>query len=148
MGLFDKVFGSRMGTSTELNAAESMLGVMVATMGADGHIAREELDGLSANVNRMNMFKTMTQGQFNDALRKVVSLLDRRGAPELMQLSTPNVPQDYRATAFAIALDMVLADGVVDREEERLIDGLQAALSVPDDDAKKILEVLLLKNKP
>lgn len=148
MGLFDKVFGSRMGSSTEFNEAESMLGVMIATMGADGHIAREELDGLSANVNRMNMFKNMTQGQFNDALRKVTSVLDRRGAPELMAISTPNVPADYRATAFAMSLDMVLADGVVDREEEKLIDGLQAALSIPDDLAKKILEVLLLKNKP
>lgn len=136
------------GGTVELDSRESVLGLLVATIGADGHIAREELDGLSQIVNRMNLFKAMNQHQFNDALKKVVSLLDRRGASELLALSTDNIPPDYKDTAFALCLDLVLADGVVDPEEEKLIDNLQAAMKISDDTARKILEVLLIKNKP
>lgn len=136
------------GGTVVLDSRESVLGLLVATIGADGHIAREELDGLSQIVNRMSMFKQLNQAQFNDALRKVVSLLDRRGPSELMGMSTDNIPADYKETAFALCLDLVLADGVVDPEEEKLIDGLQSALKIPDDMARKVLEVLLIKNKP
>lgn len=148
MGLFDKVMGFGKGAPETLDSKESVLGVLLATIGADGDIAPEELDSLSAVANRMGMFNTMSQQQFSTALRKVLGLLKKKGAEELMGMSTGQVPEAYRETCFALCIDIVLADGNLDPAEEAMMTGLQKALGISDDLARKVLEVMLIKNKP
>lgn len=120
----------------------------MAAIGADGEIAPEELSTLSAVVNRMGMFANLNDNQFNSSLRKVLKILERKGPSELMAMSATQVPEDYRVTCFALCMDIVLSDGILDPEEEALMVGLQKALNVDHNLAHKILEVMLIKNKP
>lgn len=55
-------------------------------------------------------------------------------------------PAPLRASAFAIAVDLVLADGEAGAEERKFIDELQARLQIPDEAAIKIVDVMLVKN--
>lgn len=147
MGLFDKVFGSKESRPTEIPPEESIAGVMLATIGADGHISESEVDGFMAAVNRLKVYRQMSGSEFKRIVDKLMGLLNRSGPQKLMELSAGTVPPDLKATTFAICLDLVLVDGHLDDEEEALIDRLQAALGIPDALATKILEVLALKNK-
>jgi hypothetical protein len=52
-----------------------------------------------------------------------------------------------RASVFAVATDLVLADGRIEEREKAFIDQLQAALQVDDATALKIVEVLLIKKR-
>jgi hypothetical protein len=57
------------------------------------------------------------------------------------------IPPDLRATVFAVAADLVLADARIDGREKAFVDHLQAALKVDDATALKIVEVLIIKNR-
>ena len=52
-----------------------------------------------------------------------------------------------RDTAFAVAADLVLADGVVAETEKKFLEDLQKAMGVADDVALKVTEVLVIKNR-
>ena len=79
-----------------------------------------------------------------DTLLKVL----KKGGPEaLVEKCAPVLPQRLRAPAFCNAVDIVLADGTVEDEEKELIEKLQTALEVDDDDAKKIIDVMIIKNR-
>jgi hypothetical protein len=56
-------------------------------------------------------------------------------------------PVDLRATTFALAVDLVLADGRLGTRESTFIDQLQAALRIEYALGRKILDVLLIKNR-
>lgn len=148
MGLFDKVFGAKESrAAVEIPPEESVAAVMLATIGADGHISESEVDGFLAAVNRLKMYQRMTGGEFKRIIDKLMALLNRNGPHKLMELAAGSVPEDLKATTFAICLDLVLVDGHLDSEEEALIERLQGALHIPDGLASKILDVLALKNK-
>ncbi len=65
----------------------------------------------------------------------------------LLDRGIPLVPQELRPTAFAIATDVVFADGYVAESERAVLDLLQDCLRIRDDFAEKIIEVLLVKNQ-
>jgi hypothetical protein len=52
-----------------------------------------------------------------------------------------------RATTFALATDLALADGRIGDKEKAFIDELQTVLQIDEATAVKIVEVLLIKNR-
>jgi hypothetical protein len=57
------------------------------------------------------------------------------------------IAPDLRAPTFALAVDVVLADGRLDGQENSFIDQLQTALQIEGDLVRQILDVLLIKNR-
>ncbi|NJK69787.1 MAG: hypothetical protein HC941_27720 [Microcoleus sp. SU_5_3] len=51
-----------------------------------------------------------------------------------------------RTTAFAIATDLVLVDGVFTQEEKEFLIELSAALDISEEMGKKIIDVMSIKN--
>jgi hypothetical protein len=69
---------------------------------------------------------------------------DRR-ADAFAALLGARVP--LQATTFALAVDLVLADGRLGSRESTFIDQLRAALRLDGEAARTILDVLLVKNR-
>ena len=65
-------------------------------------------------------------------------------ATKSLDLTTHN---DLTETAFAIATDIVLADGEVTEEEQKLLNDLFQLLEIPEETAIKIIDVMLIKNQ-
>ena len=57
------------------------------------------------------------------------------------------IPPDLRATTFALAVDLTLADGRLGSSETAFIDQLQTALQIEGELARRIFDVLLIKNR-
>ena len=57
------------------------------------------------------------------------------------------IPVALHATAFALAIDLMLADGRLGSRESTLIDQLQSAFRIEGELARKIVDVLVIKNR-
>lgn len=79
--------------------------------------------------------------------RTLVGILRRQGVDVLMQAAIQALPHDLYDTVFAVATDLILADGEVTKEEENLLSSLCEALEISDDVAQEIIRVMLIKNK-
>lgn len=98
-------------------------------------------------LSRTQMFKSYPNDVIRRMFDKLLSILKRQGASALIQSAQASLPFELRETAFAIATDLVLADGVVTKEEQDFLNELYQVLEVPNASAMKIVEVMMIKNR-
>jgi tellurite resistance protein len=145
MGLFSF---SKAPTSTDtFSQQEAFLAIALATSAADGEIVEEEAKGIFAYLLQMRMFDGYTERQLSDAFKKLVKVLENEGVGGLVAVAKSSLPEQFRETAFCCAVDIALADGVVEEGEKALLEELQQVLEVTDEVGAKVLEVMLIKNR-
>jgi tellurite resistance protein len=147
MGLFEKVFAKEPQAPVMLNKQECFLAIALAISAADGHISQSEVEGIVAYLRRMRMFESTNGNQMVSMFDKLVGIIRRQGVESLVQLAREGLPTELRETAFACAVDIAFADGVVDDSEKKLIDELQKILEVPENIALTIVQVMMIKNR-
>jgi hypothetical protein len=76
-----------------------------------------------------------------------LDLIAQYGLTRVLAACAAVIPPELRATTFALATDLALSDGRLGSRENMLLDELQRALGITDDLARKIIEVLLIKNR-
>ncbi|WP_439626287.1 tellurite resistance TerB family protein [Gemmata sp.] len=145
MGLFDMFGGGE--NKTTFGPHEGFAGVLLAAAAADGHISEEEARGLWGAIERMKLFSSFTPDKFNKLMDTLLKVLKKGGPDALVEKCAPALPERLRGPAFANAVDIVLADGAVEDDEKELIEKLQSALEIDDDEAKMIIQVMIIKNR-
>lgn len=147
MGLFDKVFGTQSKSQDMLSAAEAFAAITLAAIASDGYLSEEESHGISFTLSRMKLFRSYSDDVMRRMFDKLLSILKRQGASALFNAALESLPHEMRPTAFAVATDLILADGVVTQEEQDFLNRLHQALDIPGDTALQIVEVMMIKNK-
>jgi len=125
---------------------EAVVAILYLVVTADGNIAPEEEALVIAASNRMKLLRKQTIDEFNDAVDKVRVAIEASGREAVFPAAVKGLPADLKETAYALAADIVLADGAVDAEEIDFLRKVQEALEVSDDLATKVLEVMRIKN--
>lgn len=146
MGLFDKIF-KQVPEEDMLTKQEAFAGIALAMAGADGSIAQSELDGIVSYIRRLRLYDNFSSPAFDKMFDKLFRILKNQGASALVAASVTGLPEDLKLTAFACAVDIALADGVVEDEEKEIINQLAELLEIPEQTAISIIEVLIIKNK-
>ncbi|WP_373806350.1 tellurite resistance TerB family protein [Bacteroides heparinolyticus] len=146
MGLFDKIFQAAP-EETKLSQQEAFAGIAVALAGADGSISDAEWNEIVNYISRLKIYDNFSGPAFNKMFDKVHKILKREGAGNLAIKSAEELSEDLKLTAFACAVDIALADGVLEKEEKEIINQLSEALSIPEKTAISIIEVMMIKNK-
>ncbi|MDX2239704.1 MAG: tellurite resistance TerB family protein [Leptolyngbyaceae cyanobacterium bins.302] len=147
MGLFDKVFGTQTKAQEMFSPAEAYAAITLAAIASDGYLADEEVEGFIASLNRMQLFKSYSGDVMRRMIDKLFGILKREGPGALFGAAKTSLPHEMAASVFAVATDLILADGVVTEEEQSFLNQLYAELDIPEDVALKIVEVMMLKNR-
>lgn len=146
MGIFDKIF-REVPADDKFTKQESFAGIALAMAGADGSIAESEWAAIVAYLRRLRLYDNFSGAAFDKMFDKLFRILKNQGASALVSSSIGGLPEDLKLTAFACAVDIALADGVVEDEEKEIINQLAEALEIPENTAVSIIEVLIIKNK-
>jgi uncharacterized tellurite resistance protein B-like protein len=133
--------------SFDLSVPEAMVAVMVASILADDRRSNEESARLTSALSTSRLFRHVTSEGNPDIVTRVEALLRERGRGPVLAECAKTIPPELRATAFANAVDLVLADGHVEELEKAYIDELQEILGIDDRLALNIAEVLAIKSR-
>jgi tellurite resistance protein len=147
MGLFDKVFGTQSQVYEVLTPAEAFAAITLAATASDGYLSDEEARSISATLSRMKLFRSYSNDVINRMFDKLLGVLRREGLDTLFNLAKESLPYDLKEAAFAVAADLVLADGIVTREEQDFLNDLCHALDISRHIATQIVEVMVIKNR-
>lgn len=147
MGLFDKVFGTQNQVQELLSPAEAFAAITLAATASDGYLSDEEARGISFVLSRMKLFRSYPNDVMNRMFDKLLSIMKRQGINTLFNHAKESLPEELREAAFAVATDLVLADGIVTHEEQDFLNDLYQALEIAGDTATQIVEVMLIKNR-
>ena len=118
---------------------------MLCASACDGHIGDEEAQAVNMQLGQKSLYSRLSPQQKTSMMDRLVGHL-KRGHEQLLLKFYPAVPPELRECAFANAVDIVLADGVVEQEEREFIDDLQTKLESDPARAKTIVKVMVYKN--
>ncbi|MEM6751834.1 MAG: tellurite resistance TerB family protein [Cyanobacteria bacterium P01_C01_bin.38] len=147
MGLFSGLSSTRQESSVSLSPAEAFAAISLATVAADGYLSEDEAQVMMACLTRMELFRSYSRDVMGRLFDKLCGITKREGNDGLIKTAIASLPHHLHDTAFAIAADLVLADGEVTQEEENLLQHLYTQLNISDEKAKNIVDVMIIKNK-
>ncbi|MGB3535479.1 MAG: tellurite resistance TerB family protein [Microcoleaceae cyanobacterium] len=150
MGLFDSLAKSNsiiQASEVTFSPTEAMSALALSIVAVDGDLADEELDLMIHSLGRMQLFRSYSEDMLFNTINQVLSTLNRRGYKKVLDAAVESLPHYLHETAFAVATDLVLADGEVTEEEENVLTYLSQTLNIQENTAQEIVRVMLIKNK-
>lgn len=146
MGVFEKVIERHQpAANLAFSPPEAFAAIVAAAFNADGRVAPEEAIRVNEIFTAAKLFRSSPEPP-KAIVNRVVELFAAHGTDAIVAMAARALPAPLRAPAFAVAVDLVLADGDATAEERTFVDRLQALLGIADDDAVKIVDVLVVKN--
>ncbi len=146
MGLYDQFKERRDAQGFEYVAAsdaEAWVAILYACMAADGDVSDVEIDKLSRMLVMKEKFAGLHIGIFFEKVAEAQAMI---GSITLVEAAAVKVEVQDRPTLFSMAVDMVLADGILDEDERLMISFIGDSLQIPNGQAQQIIEVILIRN--
>ncbi len=148
MGLFDQF--SHLPTNKDVNIyqpqsdIEAWIGVLYACMSCDGNVSHAELDTISRLMLSKKKFWGLSIAPY---YKRVAAAKAKIGLRGLVEACCPMIKIEDREMIFAMSVEIVLSDGILESDEEKIITLLAKKLDIAPAMVNKIIEVMLILNK-
>ena len=129
-----------------LTVDQSVIAVIIAAMDANQHVSPEEAARAHHIIWSMRRFRRKSGETVDRLIETVRGRIVEDGMSAVLQQAARTVPARLRPSAFAVAVDLMLADTKLEREERQFVTRLAAALKIRAALADDILRVMLIKN--
>jgi tellurite resistance protein len=134
------------GDEGKLYINDALLTISVCAAGADEEYSPEETDRIVALTLANNMFRNEAE----TVKKRVFHLVNSISAGErqaALDRAVKSLPEEMKETAFAWAIDVITADGILPDENREFIWELAAKLSVGSEIAAEIIKVMAIRNR-
>lgn len=131
--------------NTDWTVGEAFLCILLCAVSADGVYAREEQEEVKALLMRSRVLKAMNPSQLAQANAVIAKRLAER--KDGLEEACTALPADMRLSVFSHCVDLVLSDGNLVAVEADFLNRVTALLELQPDEAKGVMEVLLIKNR-
>lgn len=129
-----------------LTLDEALLAFLIGAMDANGHVSPEELARAHHLIWSTRRFRRKSGDTVGRGIDRMRTLVEQHGAFPVLEAGARSIPKRLRPSAFALATDLVLADGKIDPSERRFLDRLASDLRLDSQTARGIRDVMLVKN--
>jgi uncharacterized tellurite resistance protein B-like protein len=133
MGFFDK-FSS----NTELTPAIALATSMIYMMAVDGDISDEEMNYLAVKLYAI--------GDANELISLSQKYSKKQDLEAFQKEANEKLSDDQKFTVLANLIDILLADGSAEEEEQNLFFSFVEAFNVSEDDIQAYIDILSVKN--
>jgi uncharacterized tellurite resistance protein B-like protein len=122
---------------------EAWIAIMYACMAVDGEISDTEIDKMCEQLVLKKSFHNKDIADYYEPVMKAHNLV---GSRSMIDNSISIIEQANRPVLFALTMEILLADGILGDNEKKIAEYLSNALELDHELAKKIVDVLLIKN--
>ena len=136
----------RSSPANDFDPCEALTAIIVGAARADGSILPCEADRVDHTLSTLTIFRGHSAEARRAVLERVVSTMRSGDAGLVITRVAERLAPDLRGTAFAIAVDVLLADGRLREPERHFMEELRRLLQVRRSFAHKVLDVLRTKN--
>ena len=143
MNLFDK-FKTRL--EPVFDTQKSVMTIVVAAIIADGKISDEEVGRLRSMCANSPLFSSNTRDEDDAIIGFAQNASEQLGADAIRRAAKGLTPE-LRETAFAYAIEMVLADTFVGSEEEAFISQLAGMLGISEEVGHAVILTTMIRGR-
>jgi uncharacterized tellurite resistance protein B-like protein len=124
---------------------EALFAVLFSAAVCDGGLDRIEQETLLALIHRSRALKALGDEELEDINASVSAKLHGR-EDEALEEACKALPPAPRLPLFALALDIILADGDLTQQEAAFLNRLAAGLQLSESDVRRVADIIILKN--
>jgi hypothetical protein len=129
---------------TDWTIPQAFLAVLLSAAVADGSLGQEDAAELQLLARRSRALRELSPEQLGEA--EVIATERLQGRPDGLKEACETLPEEMCLSAFAYCVDIVLSDGELLAFEAEFLDSLVMMMRLDPSQARRILEVLMLKN--
>ena len=129
-----------------LDEDDGFIAVLIAAMDASGHVSAQEAARAHELIWSTRRFRHRSGEAVGRKIARVQCLFETHGAGPVIRAAARAIPRGLRQTVYAVAADIVLVDGRMERLERGFLTKLGEDLGLDRIRARNILDVLRLKN--
>lgn len=146
MGLFDAFKNKPVSpvSYSPANEYEAWIGLLYGCMSADGEVSDAEINTISIMLASKEKFLGV---DIIPIYRKVALAQQKIGSAVLIESCIPVIKEDHRPMLFTMTVEIVLADGIISPDEEKVITIIAEKMKIDLDFAKQAINVLAVRNK-
>jgi uncharacterized tellurite resistance protein B-like protein len=134
-------------STTDLSTQEALIGLIISVMASDGSIAEEEIHEFNLIAERSSTLHGMSAADLTDAVDRMYKNLEEGGFEPMINACVKALPETMYTGVFALACELVCADGLYKAEEMELLRILQDKLNITSEQAEVITEVIATKSR-
>lgn len=131
--------------ATDWTIPEAFLCLILMAAAADGVVPPEEHLEIRALARRSRVLKSVDAAHLAQLNRTIGDRIKHR--PQAMQEASEALAVDMRPSLLAHCADILLADGGLAPAEAEFLNRLTSCLGIAEDQAVRIVEALLIKNR-
>jgi tellurite resistance protein len=132
--------------TTGLSPQEAFVCLLIASARSDGSVSPHEANQIEHVAAAMKLFRGSSHETRRGIFTTAAERIRDQGIENVVRAAAGAIPNKLTATTFAVAVDLMLADGQLTASEERFADELLGLLNVDGEMAAKIVDVLTVKN--
>lgn len=137
MGLFDGIRIRRNASKFVMSPQRAILLVMLEGVFADNWESKEETLLLQQIMAKSPVYSENTDTDDIALLEQARHY--RLNQPDALDRAVDYLPEELKETAFAMAGEIIFADGIVHEKEVKFIEGLAKKLNIPNSKAKAVI---------
>jgi tellurite resistance protein len=141
-----RAYNGAVARTRRLTADEAILAILIASMDANRHVSREEARRAHHIIWSMRRFRRRRGEQVNRLIENVRDRIERDGVDDVLEEAARTIPARLRPSAFAVAVDLMLADATLERAERAFVARLAAVLKIRPAQADALVRAMLIKN--
>jgi uncharacterized tellurite resistance protein B-like protein len=145
MGLFEALFKNKnveLVNYSPTTIQEAYMAIFYSILYADQKWSEKESKALKPILMRLRVFEDENISYYIDKVETEHTIF---GAQALINGGLELISQKFRPQLFCLCAELVLADGKVHEEEEKILDYLAKASNISEELAKKIVEVTMIR---
>jgi len=149
MSFYDKYFKDNVirFSVLKMSSEEAYIAILFCAVKADDMVTREEMQALEYMISRFKGFVSFNPTHFQNVANEFLKIVDREGIDTLVNAAKNALENNLKEAVFINAVEIVMADGIVDTKEKEFLEKLQNALGIPDDRVEQIVDILKVKNR-
>ena len=140
MSLLDKVFEVYNGLRVLFSQPEAMAAIAVCAIASGGYLLKQETEGVIVLLSQMDMFKGHSEKQITSMLNRLLNILSEKGINNLIAIANDSLYSENKETAFILATNIILVDGVLSAKEQGFLTNLYQVLEISPEKKSKIFQ--------
>ena len=140
MSLLNKVFEAYNGHRVAFSQPEAIAAIAVSAIASDGYLLEKETERVIVLLSQMEMFKGYSEKQITNMLNRLLNTLTEKGINNLVAIANDSLHLEYKETAFTLATDIILVDGVLSSKEQVFLTRLCQVLEMSTEKASTIFQ--------
>jgi hypothetical protein len=134
------------GKRGRLSVDGAMIAVLIGAMDANAHVSREEAWRAHHIIWSMRRFRNRPGEDVDRQIDAVRSRMVKYGKDIVLLEAVRTLPARLRPSAFALAVDLLLADARLEPVEKRFLKQLAVKLNIQPGLANDLVRAMVIKN--